>query len=162
MKLHIAIEDVQDAEADVGKRLRAVGERHAAEHDLYHLGHTLARQCDEHLRRLAPFADRYGASGGGRSVAESTGVVETVRRRSGDLLGRSKASGLLLLKDLRALYLSAQAAEIAWVILVQAAKAARDPELLDTASSCHQEAETRGKWLRTRIKEASPQVLVAG
>ena len=157
MKLDVAIEDVQDAETDVGKQLRAVGERHAAEHDLYHLGHTLARQCDEHLRRLAPFADRYGASGGGgRSVAES------VRRRSGDLLGRSKASGLLLLKDLRALYLSAQAAEIAWVILVQAAKAARDPELLDTASSCHQEAETRGKWLRTRIKEASPQVLVAG
>jgi len=95
-------------------------------------------------------------------VADSTGVVETVRRRSGDLLGRSKASGLLLLKDLRALYLSVQAAEIAWVILVQAAKAARDSELLDTASSCHQEAETRGKWLRTRIKEASPQVLVAG
>jgi len=117
---------------------------------------------DKDLRRLAPFADRYGASGGGRSVADSTGVVETVRRRSGDLLGRSKASGLPLLKDLRALYLSAQAAEIAWVILVQAAKAARDSELLDTASSCHQEAETRGKWLRTRIKEASPQVLVAG
>ena len=117
---------------------------------------------DKDLRRLAPFADRHGASGGGRSVADSTGVVETVRRRSGDLLGRSKASGLLLLKDLRALYLSVQAAEIAWVILVQAAKAARDSELLDTASSCHQEAETRGKWLRTRIKEASPQVLVAG
>ena len=105
-------------------------------------------------------------NGGGpmRAVSgdASTSSEETVRRRSGDLLGRSKASGLLLLRDLRALYLSAQAAEIAWVILIQAAKAARDSELLDTASSCHQEAETRGKWLRTRIKETSPQVLVAG
>ena len=161
MKLHIAIEDVQDAEAGIAKRLRAVGERHAAEHDLYHLGHTLARQCEEHLQRLAPFADRYGASGAAGTVAESPGVIETVRRKSSELLGRSEASGLLLLKDLRALYLSAQEAEIAWVILIQAAKAARDAELLDTATSCHQDAETRGKWLRTRIKEASPQILAS-
>jgi hypothetical protein len=48
------------------------------------------------------------------------------------------------------------------VILVQAAKAAWDSDLLETASSCQQAAETRGKWLRTRIEEASPQVLVAG
>ena len=162
MKLDIAIEDVQDAEAGIGKRLRAVGERHAAEHDLYHLGHTLARQCDEHLQQLAPFADRYGASGAKKDVGESPSIVETVRRRSGDLLGRSKTSGLLLLKDLRALYVSAQEAEIAWVVLVQVAQAARDPELLQTASTCHQAAEVRGKWLRTRIKEASPQILVAG
>jgi hypothetical protein len=162
MKLDIAIEDVQDAEAGIAKRLRAVGERHAAEHDLYHLGHTLARQCKEHLQQLAPFADRYGASAHKGDVSESPGVVEAVRRRSGDLLGRSKTSGLLLLKDLRALYVAAQEAEIAWVILVQVAQAVRDPELLETASTCHRAAEVRGKWLRTRIKEASPQVLVAG
>jgi hypothetical protein len=33
---------------------------------------------------------------------------------------------------------------------------------VEAAGHYHQEAETRGKWLRTRIKEASPQVLVAG
>ncbi|HEY6747805.1 MAG TPA: hypothetical protein VI357_19070 [Mycobacteriales bacterium] len=162
MKLDTAIEDVQDAEAGFAKRLRAVAERHAAEHDLYHMGHTLARQCAEHLERLAPFADRYGASARSDDVAESPGLLETVRRKSGELLGRSESSGLLLLKDLRSLYLAAQEVEIAWVILIQAAKAVRDRELLDAASSCHQEAETRGKWLRTRIKEASPQVLATG
>jgi hypothetical protein len=161
MKIDIGIKDVQNAEADLGKRLRAIGERHADEHDLYHLGHTLARQSAEHLQRLAPFADRYGA-GGASSVPESPGVLETVRRRSGELLGRFETSGLLLLKDLRALYLSAQEAEIAWVILVQAAKAARDRELLDVATSCQQEAEACGKWLRTRIKESAPQVLATG
>ena len=162
MKLDSAIEDVQDAEAGFARRLRAVAERHAAEHDLYHLGHTLAGQCAEHLDRLAPFADRYGASARSDDVGESPGLLETVRRKSGELLGRSESSGLLLLKDLRSLYLAAQEVEIAWVILVQAARALRDRELLETASSCHQEAETRGKWLRTRIKETSPQVLATG
>lgn len=162
MKLDIAIEDVRDAEAGIAKRLRAVGERHAAEHDLYHLGHTLARQCDEHLQQLAPFADRYGTSGGKGDVGESPGFVEALRHKSGEFLGRSTSAGLLLLKDLRALYVSAQEAEIAWVILIQVARAVRDPELLETASTCHKAAEARGKWLRTRIKEASPQVLVAG
>jgi hypothetical protein len=161
MKLDVAIKDVQDAETDLAKHLRAIGERHAAEHDLYHLGHSLARQCAEHLQRLGPFADRYGASGAG-SVPESPGVIETLRRKSSELLGRSEASGLLLLKDLRSLYLSAQEAEIAWVILIQAAKAVRDGDLLDAATSCHQEAEACGKWLRTRIKESSPQVLATG
>ena len=162
MKLDTAIEDVQDAEAGFARQLRAVAERHAAEHDLYHMGHTLARQCAEHLERLASFADRYGASGRGGEVAESPGLLETVRRKSGELLGRSEASGLLLLKDLRSLYVAAQEVEINWVILIQGAKAVRDGDLLEAASSCHQEAEARGKWLRTRIKDASPQVLATG
>ena len=162
MKLGKAVEDVQDAEAELARLLRTVGERHAAEHDLYHMGHTLARQCAEHLAQLAPFADRYGASGHSDRVAESPGVLATVRRKSSELLGRSETSGLLLLADLRTLYLSAQGAEIAWVILIQAARAVRDQELLDAAGSCHQEAEARGKWLRTRIKESAPQVLATG
>jgi hypothetical protein len=154
MKLDQAIEDVQDAEAELARELRAVGERHAAEHDLYHLSHTLAKQCAEHIERLSPFAERYGASSGDGGVAESP--------KSAELLGRSESAGLLLLRDLRNLYLTAQAAEIAWAILSQAAKAVRDRELLATVSSCHQEAETCGKWLRTRIKESAPQVLATG
>ncbi len=161
MKLAVAIREVQDAEADLAKELRTIGERHAVEHDLYHLGHTLARQCADHLERLAPFAERYGASAA-EAPAESPSALETLRRKSAELLGRSELSGMLLLRDLRNLYLSAQEAEIAWVILAQAAQAARDRELLQVVSLCHEEAEARGKWLRTRIKESAPQVLVAG
>src|SRR5438067_11850468 len=54
MKLDKAITDVQSAEADLVKELRTIGERHAGEHDLYHLGHTLAKQCSDHLGLLAP------------------------------------------------------------------------------------------------------------
>jgi hypothetical protein len=161
MKLDKAITDVQDAESDLAKELSTIGERHAVEHDLYHLGHTLARQCADHLERLAPFAERYGAKPRD-DVADSPGLLEALRHKSSELLGRSEMSGLLLLRDLRNLYLSAQEAEIAWVILAQAAQAVRDRELLQTVSLCHEEAEARGKWLRTRIKQSAPQVLATG
>jgi hypothetical protein len=66
------------------------------------------------------------------------------------------------MSDVRDLYLAAQHAELAWVILLQAAKAKRDAELIDIVTSCHEETEMSGKWLRTRIKEAAPQVYAAG
>jgi hypothetical protein len=69
---------------------------------------------------------------------------------------------MLLLHDLRETYVSAHDAEIAWVMLRQAAKAARDTELVATAEEGLEEAERRWKWLRTKIKDASPQVLVVG
>jgi hypothetical protein len=163
VKLHKAIEDVQEAEAELAKQLRSVGERHATEPDLYHLGHTLARQCADHVRRLAPFAERYGASSStDNNITESPGVLEGLRRTSSRLISRSEASGLVLLRDLRHLYLAAQNAEIVWVILLQAARAVRDRELIEAASLCREEAEARGKWLRTRIKESCPQVLASG
>ena len=162
MKLDKAIEQVQDAEADLAGELRKIGERHAVEHDLYHLSHTLARRCQEHLDRLAPFAERYGAPSKTDDVAETPGLLETLRHKSSELLGRSESTGMLLLRDLRNLYLTAQEAEIAWVILAQTAQVACDRELLRVVTECHEEAETRGKWLRTRIKESAPQVLATG
>ena len=160
MRLDKAIGQVRDAEADVAGGLRRLADRHAVEHDLYHLGRTLARQCAEHAERLAPFAERYGASG--REVSDSPGLLDALRRAGTRMAGRSEPAGMLLLRDLRDLHLVAQEAEIAWVILVQAALAPRDRDLLDLAAACREAAETRGKWLRTRIKVTAPQALVSG
>ena len=162
MNMNKAVEDVHEAEAELAKRLRVTGERHASESDLYHLGHTLARKCAEHLKALAPFAERYGAKPAPDDLDASPGLLETVRRKSGQVVGRSEAAGLLLMADLRELYLAAQHAELAWVVLQQAAKAKRDAELIEVVTRCHEEAEMCGKWLRTRIKEAAPQVYAAG
>jgi hypothetical protein len=162
MKLGTAIEQARSAEAELAGELRKVGERHAVEHDLYHLTRTLARACHEHIERLRPHAARHGADDDPADVADSPALLEWMRRRSAELLGRSELTGMLLLRDLRNLYLQAQEAEIAWVILMQAARAARDGELLETVTEIHEDAELRGKWLRTRIKETAPQVLVAG
>ena len=161
MKIDKAITDVRDAEDDLARRLRGISERHAAEHDLYHLGHTLASKCAQRVDRLGPVAERYGVTP--REIAaESPGMLEAVRHKTSELLGRSEKAGLLLLRDLRELYLSAQATEICWVVLMQGAKAVRDQELLGVVSSCHEEAETCGKWVRNQIKEVSPQVLATG
>jgi len=161
MKLDEAINGVRGAEADLARRLRTVGERHAAEQDVYHLGHTLAKQSAEHVRRLDPFAERYGARTG-EIDAESPGLLESVRHKGAELLGRSTLSGSLLLHDLRELYLAAQETEIAWVMLIQSAQAVRDADLLAAAGPCHAETETCAKWARSRIKELAPQVYAAG
>lgn len=65
-----------------------------------------------------------------------------------------------LLEDLRALYLRAQENAITWVMASQAAKAARDQELLALATKCQSETEFQGKWFMTRIKTGAPQALV--
>ena len=162
MKVDKAIAQVEEAETELAKELRKIGERHAVEHDLYHLSHTLAKQCESHLERLRPFGARYGAAIDADGVGAGSSLLERMRHRTAELVGRSELSGMLLLRDLRNLYLTAQEAEIAWVILAQVAQAVRDRELLVVVSECHEEAEARGKWLRTRIKESSPQVLATG
>jgi hypothetical protein len=68
---------------------------------------------------------------------------------------------MLLLRDLRELYLGAQGTLIAWVIVRQGAMAARDKELLDVAKKCQPETDLQVKWLLTRIKTTAPQVLMS-
>ena len=162
MKLDLAIDDVRERETQLATLLRTVGERHATEPDLYHLGQMLARSCADHVTRLQPFARRYGATADGAPVDGGPGALETLRRKGSELMRHSEPAGLLLLRDLRELYLAAQDSELAWVMLLQAARAARDPDLVEVATACHEEADGCGRWLRTRLKEAAPQVLASG
>ncbi|HEX3289820.1 MAG TPA: hypothetical protein VHR46_00400 [Gaiella sp.] len=163
MKLDHAIELVRDAEGKLADELTALGERHAAESDVYHTAHVLAARAATQLDRLEPHARRHSAPE--RPHVEPTApALERVRRFTSDILsGRPEPEpGMLLLHDLREAYLSAHGAEIAWVTLRQAAKAARDTELVAAADEGLEEAERRWKWLRTKIKDVTPQVLVAG
>jgi anaerobic selenocysteine-containing dehydrogenase len=95
-------------------------------------------------------------------TSTSPTLVEGMRHATADLLGRAKPTGQLLVADLRKLYLAAQATELAWVILAQSAQAARDGALLAVASAGKDGTTVCAKWLRTRIKEAAPQVYAAG
>ena len=161
MKLGHAIELVQDAEVKLADELSTLGERHAAESDVYHTAHLLAARCATQLDSLVPHARHYGAPERSE-VGPTPHALERVRRLTSEVLAGRPEPGMLLLHDLRDAYLSAHAAEVAWVMLGQAAKAARDTDLAGTAESGVEEAERRWKWLRTKIKDASPQVLVAG
>jgi hypothetical protein len=159
-KIGIAIERLQAAELDLADELRKIGERHAVEHDVYHLAHTLAQQCEEHVTRLRPFADRYDAP---RAHAPSDGggwsdLLETVRHKTSELIGRAP-TGALLLNDLRHLFLAAQDVGILYVMVAQAAQAVSDRELLDVVTECHTDTKAQIHWLLTRIKTSAPQAL---
>ena len=167
MKLDHAIDTAIDAEQSLADTLQKLAGRHAAEHDIYQLGHAQAQKATARARTLADFAERYGATAPKGADLDpdpvpASGLVDTVRRETSDLLGRSKSTGLLLLRDLQDAYLDAQRAEIAWTVLLQGARACRDLELVETVTSVHEECEVAAKWLRTRIKVAAPQILVTG
>lgn len=163
MRLDEAVRLAIEAEEDLATELARVAGRHAADHDVYHLGHTLAKRGREHLTLLAPLAESFGVPAPDAEAGSAErGPVDTVRRMAADAVGRSSLPGLRLLLDLRDCYLTAQRAEVTLVILGQGAKAARHAELQAVAEACREETEGTAKWLRTKMKEASPQVLVAG
>ena len=163
MRLDKAIAQLHQSEKDLADKYGRVADRHAVEHDVSHMCHLLASQFESHAERLGPFAERYG---GKLREAEAPELWESfmgmVRRKNAELLGRSPKTGLLLLRDLRQLYLMAAEAEINWWMVRQGAMAARDSELAELFQTCHEETWNQLKWIKTKVKEASAQVLVGG
>ncbi|TQS23231.1 hypothetical protein FLX08_04935 [Microbispora hainanensis] len=68
--------------------------------------------------------------------------------------------GLALLRDLHGLYLLATGCDLSWSVVAQAARGLRDDELLGLARHCAPETAVQLLWLRTRMHQAAPQVLV--
>lgn len=160
-KIGMLLDDLHDAETDLAHEYRIVAERQAAEQDVYYMCHTLAQQADEHAEHVRRVAERFD-----KSLSEPGDRLENVmaglRHKTSELLGRRPATGLLLLRDLRQLFLMAQEVNIHWIALGQVAQAVRDHDLLDEVSDLHKQTLTQIKWLKTRIKEDSPQVLAVG
>lgn len=137
------------AELDLADAFRKIGAAHAAESDVFHAGNTLAKQCEAHAEKLAPFVDRYGED-----------APEEPERLYHDLFDETRSGGLGLLRDLHDLYIMASACDIAWTMIGQAAQGTGDRELLGVVDSCEKETATQLKWLRTRMKQAAPQALL--
>jgi hypothetical protein len=125
---------------------------------------TLRSQCLEHASKLEPHAHRYGESAPsaheGPELWES--LVEKVRHTMSDVMARRPASGLLLLRDLRQLYHMAHEVSLYWGAIGQAAQAVRDRGLLEATTEMHEQTLTQIKWITTKLRETSPQVLVVG
>ena len=160
MKLGLAIAEVERAERELAAELLKVGERHRTDHDVYHLSRTLAQMCDRHLAALATVGERNGHEVEAEPGGERSGPLAAAREKGAELLGRRSEPGVALLRDLRRLHLLAADASIAWVVLGQAAQAARDAELLGVVSACHPETLRQLRWTTARLKEAAPQVLM--
>jgi hypothetical protein len=160
MKLGMAIGEVADAEESLADALWSAGERHRTDHDVFHVTKTLAGLERSHIERLAPHAERHGATIDVAAAREDErGLVDRAVEKGAELVGRRPEPGILLLRDLRRLHELAARASIEWTILAQGAQAAGDQDLLSAVGECHDETLRTLKWTTYRIKEAAPQIL---
>jgi hypothetical protein len=162
-KIGLALRELYRAEEDLADEYVKVGERLAVEHEVYYACKRFAQQCHLHAETLREQAQRYEEelpASDDAEVGETT--TAALRHRLAELLGRRPESGLLLLRSLRQLYLQAQEVSFHWIVAGQIAQATRDPELLSTVDRLHRETLTQIKWLKSQVKDAAPQALVAG
>ena len=151
MKLGAALREAHEAEAELAGRLLEVGERHQAEHDVFHLTRALRGWSQEHVRRLAEQGRRHGLELDPGASSTGAGPAE----------GRRSEPSLALLDDLRDLHLAAARASLAWTVLGQGAQAVGDGEVLATATACHPQTIRILEWTVQKTKDAAPQALAS-
>jgi hypothetical protein len=139
------------AEEVLGESFQQVADGHADEPDVFHLCHSLAKQCAEHDKRLRPVIARYGEQSD-----------DEPDRFHADALAETRSGPVGLLRDLQDLYVLASFVDITWTVLGQAAQGVRDQDLLAVVRSCDTDTRRQLRWLTTRIKQAAPQALIAG
>jgi hypothetical protein len=154
-----AIRQLHEAELTLAAQLRAAAERHADEHDVFHLARTLAEQCDSHAEAFRTHAERHGEA---PAVSDDDGLWVGLVSTAQDQAAESPATGLVLLHDLRRLYLLAEEVLIEATMVKQAAMATRDADLLAAVTASMSETEVQVRWLETKIKTAAPQALTIG
>lgn len=140
MRVGAVLAHLAELETALAAELRRAAERHRAEHDVHHQCLTFAVAAEKRADALGPHAERYGGGSGWTSA----------------VVGASDD----LLEDLRALHLRCHEVETTWTIVVQAAKAARDGQLLSLATELREQAHWEAGWFTTRLKTGAPQALV--
>jgi hypothetical protein len=100
VKIAVAIREVRDAEVQLADALGRIGERHRADHDVFHLSRTLIGVHGANLEALEPFGERYGTNVEPAEAEAGGGPLAQAREKASELIGRRPEAGLLLLRDL--------------------------------------------------------------
>ncbi|WP_298176936.1 hypothetical protein [Saccharomonospora sp.] len=141
--LHTSLTSLADA-------FRQVGHGHGHEPDVRSTCQFLAGRVDRQADALAPVVARYGEH-----------CEPEPERLHAAGLDSTRSGPVGLLRDLQDLYTLASLTDVTWTVVGQAALGLRDRELLDIVRSCEPETARQLSWLRTRIKQAAPQALIA-
>jgi hypothetical protein len=160
MKIGLVLKELHRSENELVHALLHVSERHKVDHEVYYLARDLAGWSKEHLRELAAIAKDYGQDLD-PEPADETGLGRKLREKGSELLGREKEAGLLLLEDLREIYLKASGVSLDWEMLAQAAQGIKHTDLLEVTKRCHPETLRQAKWANAKLKESSTQVLIS-
>ena len=160
--INVVLRQLHDTEQELEQHLHVVGERHSTDHEVRHVTVQLARWSCQNRRSMSVLADAHGSFlGEDPSEQSSSGVLEAMREKAAALMGRRPEPGLLLLRDLRELYLMASGNAVLWTMLGQAAQASSDTQLLDVVNDCHPRTLRQVRWCNGTIKAISPQVLTS-
>lgn len=159
MKIGTVLRELHEAENDLVKELLKVSERHEVDHEIFHLGRDLAEWSRHHVREIAAIAPKYGEQLDPEPMHE-LGLLAAMREKGSELAGRSSSTELVMLRDLRDVYLKASSVLLDWEMIGQAAQSIKDEELHQLAQRCQTETTRQQKWANSKIKEASTQALV--
>ncbi|MFB8778504.1 hypothetical protein ACIQW4_33890 [Streptomyces albogriseolus] len=160
MKIGLLLHELHQDENDLAHELLRVSERHKADHDIHHVARDLSRWSQRHVRIIADIGERFGTRLDPAPVGELR-TAERLREKAGELVGRKPQAALLLLRDLREIYVKAAGLSVDWEMLAQAAQGLKDAELLTTVQSCHPDTLRQMRWANAKLKETSTQVLVS-
>jgi hypothetical protein len=156
--LEYALHRVHHGENVVVQHLSRLAHRHEREVEVRHVANDLVGWSTMNIARLADAAESYEVSLS--REPDHPGVVRhAVDAMAAAVDGRAPA--LVLLEDLRDLYLVASETSLAWEMLAQHAQARRERDLLQVTSECHPQTLRQIRWANGMIKILSPQVLAA-
>lgn len=160
MKIGLVLAQLHRDENDLAQDLFHISERHKVDHEIYHLGRGLAKWSQQHVREIAAIASRYGQDLDPEPRSENT-LMERLREKGSQLIGREGEAGLILLRDLREVYINACGVSADWELLAQAAQGIKHTDLLEVAQRCHPQNLRQMKWANGKLKESATQVLVS-
>jgi hypothetical protein len=156
-KVGLLLRVIREAEVHAARDLLRLGERHKADHDVYHLTRDLAGWSLGHVELVAASAKRYGVNLS--PEAGDQNPLAVIREKAGELLGRRTEPGLVLLRDLRKLHLDLIGLSTDWELLAQTAQGRKDDHLLALAQRCHPDTLRQARWTNAKIKESAPQIM---
>ncbi|MGW2615773.1 hypothetical protein [Streptomyces sp. NPDC001500] len=159
--VNLTLRALHHGERHLAGQLTAAAERHRTEHEIRHVAIDLAAWSREHVTRLSEAAEGRGVHLGGSSGAATAGVLSALREKTAEAMAHRPEPGLLLLRDLRELHLSAAENSLHWEMLAQAAQAGRDERLLALVSRCHPRTLRQMRWTNAMIKNLAPQILTS-
>src|SRR4051794_14695950 len=132
--LEYALHRVHHGENEVVQHLTRMSERHGQEAEVHYTAVDLAGWSALNIARLADAAESYDVSLP-REPNRPGAVRHAVDSAVASVDGRAPA--LVLLEDLRDLYLVAAETSLAWEMLAQHAQARRERDLLQVTGECH-------------------------
>lgn len=160
MKIGLALRELHRSEDQLARKLLHASDRHKVDHKIYSVARDLTRWSLEHVRLLARAAERYDTQLEPEPRGQSR-VVERLQEKVSETVGREPQASLLLLVDLREVYVLACGVSIDWELVAQAAQGVKDQELVALSKRCHPDTLRQVRWANGKLKESATQILVS-